>query len=103
MGCGSFVMGVKKVKTQFCVFVNNFQRRPFLLLPWILVSCVLGMVAEMFLLWAAVSCLSPAPPPVLLGSPACDLLLLLLLALPLPVLVTVPIRAFVYMERRTKG
>ena len=54
--CCSFVMGVKKVKTQFCVFVNKFKRRPFLLLPWILVSCVLGMVAEMFLLWAAGCC-----------------------------------------------
>ena len=31
----------------------HFQRSPFLLLPWIFVSCVLGMVAEMFLFWAA--------------------------------------------------
>ena len=38
--CCFFVLGVKK-------------RGPFLLLPWILVSCVLGMVAEMYLFWAA--------------------------------------------------
>ena len=54
--CCSFVMGVKKVRTQFGIFFKIFQRRPFLLLPWILVSCVLGMVAEMFLLWAAGCC-----------------------------------------------
>ena len=84
--CCFFVLGVKK-------------RGPFLLLPWILVSCVLGMVAEMFLLWAAVSCLSPDPPLVML-SPSVDLTLLLLLALPLPVLLTVPIKAFVYMDRQ---
>ena len=32
---------------------RHFQRSPFFLLPWILVSCVLGMVAEMYLFWAA--------------------------------------------------
>jgi len=87
--CCLFVMGVKK-------------RSPFLLLPWILVSCVLGMVAEMFLFWAAVSCLSPNPPLELLGSPGCDLPLLLVLAVPLPVLLTVPIRAYVYMDRQAR-
>ena len=34
-------------------YSRNFQRSPFLLLPWILMSCVLGMVAEMYLFWAA--------------------------------------------------
>jgi len=81
----SYVLGVRR-------------RSPFLLLPWIFVSCVLGMVAEMFLLWAAVSSVGANPPVSLSGSPPCDLLLLLLLALPLPVLLSVPVRAFVYMD-----
>ena len=34
-------------------YSRHFQRSPFFLLPWILVSCVLGMVAEMYLFWAA--------------------------------------------------
>ena len=56
--CCLFVLGVKKVNSFYqqdwsIHYSRHFQRSPFFLLPWILVSCVLGMVAEMYLFWAA--------------------------------------------------
>ena len=42
--------------------------------------------------YSTASSLGPAPHVLLVGYPACDLLLLLLLALPLPLLLTVPFR-----------
>jgi len=93
----SYTLGVKK-------------KNSFLLIPWIFVFFMHGVVVELFLLGAACETLAvhligskegsiaDSGPIIVISGTILDFLFLVFLSIPLPILLSVPVKAFVYMD-----
>eukprot|EP00090_Calanus_glacialis_P016262 TRINITY_DN25483_c0_g1_i1.p1 TRINITY_DN25483_c0_g1~~TRINITY_DN25483_c0_g1_i1.p1 ORF type:complete len:387 (-),score=133.78 TRINITY_DN25483_c0_g1_i1:85-1245(-) len=86
------------------------KKNSFLLFPWILVFGVHAVVLELFLLGAACETLLvyllggtavtgvDSEPIIVISGTFLDFLLLVFLSIPLPILLSIPVKAFIYMD-----
>jgi len=94
----------------WCYTIGIKKKNSFLLFPWILVFGVHAVVLELFLLGAACETFvvyvlggsgvigEDSEPIIVISGSFLDFLLLVFLSIPLPILLSVPVKAFVYMD-----
>jgi len=94
----------------WCYTIGIKKKNSFLLFPWILVFGVHAVVLELFLLGAACETFvvyvlggagvsgEDSEPIIVISGTFIDFFILLLLSIPLPLLLSVPVKAFVYMD-----